>query len=183
MAMPVWLLDIDGVINAAVGPKRPPTHAWPASEWIDTSADGIDRGRVRTRTWRILAARPVLDLIRSVHEQGRAEIRWHTTWQETAREVATALDLPEFAVQDAPEFYQLEEELRRDRWWKLPAVWRVLAEGRRVLWTDDDASTDLTTAQKATLAAAGCHVVSPDPMTGLCKRHLREIDEFLGGAS
>lgn len=173
---PVWLLDIDGVINAAVGPKRPPTHAWPAAEWIDTKAQN-------GTTWRILAARPVVEFIREVHESGRAEIRWHTTWQDLAGEVGRAVGLPEFAVQEAPEFHQIAEQLRRDRWWKLPAVWRVLAEGRRVLWTDDDAKSDLTQEQKTTLAAAGCHVVSPDPMTGLCKRHLRQIDEFLSAVS
>lgn len=181
--VPVWLLDIDGVLNAAVGPGRPPTQAWPKDQWIDTSADAIDRGRAKPRTWRILAAKPVVDFIRSVHESGRAEIRWHTTWQDLAREVSQALKLPEFAVQDAPEFWAIEEELRRDRWWKLPAVWRVLTDGRRVLWTDDDAEHDLKPQQKATLAAAGCHIVSPNPMTGLCKRHLREIDEYLGGVA
>lgn len=169
----VWLLDIDGVINAPAKPgARPPTHAWPVDAWIDTKADN-------GTTWRILAARPVLDFIRSVHEQGRAEIRWHTTWQERSAEVAKALDLPDFPVQEAPEFDQTEEHLRRDQWWKLPAVWRVLSEGHRVLWTDDDASWDLTADQKTRLAAAGCHIVSPDPMTGLYKKHLQQIDEFL----
>lgn len=173
MSLPVWLLDIDGVINAAVGTNRPPTHAWPAEDWIDTKAQG------RSQTWRILAARPVLDFIRTTHEQGRAEIRWHTTWQDKAAEVATALDLPTFAVQEAPELYAVEEQLRRGQWWKLPAVWRVLADGQRVVWTDDDASWDLTPQQKAALAAASCHVVSPDPQTGLCRRHLRDIDKIL----
>lgn len=173
--VPVWLLDIDGVINAAVRPKASmPTHAWPASDWIDTKADG------RSQTWRIVAATSVLDFIRSVHHDGLAEIRWHTTWQELSTEVAEALDLPEFSVQEAPEFDDVEEYLRRDRWWKLPAVWRVLRnEGRRVVWTDDDASTDLTTDQNTRLAAAGCLIVSPDPMTGLCSKHLRKIAAFL----
>ena len=170
---PVWLLDIDGVLNAT-SRHQPPPAAWPADVWIDTKAQGL------SRTWRILAARPVADFIRTIHQQHRAEIRWHTTWQHDATQVAAALGLPDFPVQDAPEFHRAAHLLARDEWWKLPAVWRILAfEGRRVIWTDDDADPDLTDEQKTTLAAAGCHIVSPDPTTGLTAEHLRDIDEML----
>lgn len=176
-APPVWLLDIDGVINAATL-GEPPTHAWPADDWVDTKADG------EARVWRMLAARPVLDFIREVHAAGRAEIRWHTTWQERAANVARALDLPEFPVQYAPEFLDVEEALRHDQWWKLPAAQRVVTdEGRALLWTDDDADWDLTAEQRTALEVAGrVLIVSPSSLVGLCRRHLRAIDEFLGGA-
>ena len=84
---PVWLLDIDGVINATVGWKgKPPTQVWAASNWIDTvAADAIQ--------FRILSARPVIEFVKLVHETGRAEIRWHTTWQHSAQNVADALGL------------------------------------------------------------------------------------------
>jgi hypothetical protein len=171
--VPVWLLDIDGVVNPAVGPNRPPSHVWPVPEWVEARAAGL----------RVLAARPVLDFIRSAHKTGRAEIRWHTSWQERAGEFGYALGLPAFPVQEAPEYHRRDDRGRvGDSWWKLPTVWRLLAEGRRALWTDDDASMDLRPEQRATLGAAGCHVISPDPVAGLCRRHLRMIDEYLPAA-
>lgn len=174
---PLWLLDIDGVINAAVGTDgKIPTHAWPRDVWTD------DRAMGQTREWRILAAAPVVELIRSVHEQGRAEIRWHTTWQSQAANVAKVLDLPEFAVEHAPE-YDWDEERHRAQWWKLPAVWREVANGRRILWTDDDASYYLTTEQKIRLRQAHVQIVSPSFTEGLCKKHLRIIDEWLPGGA
>lgn len=172
---PVWLLDVDGVINAVTA-KPPP--AWPADQWVVTSghADGA--------TWPIRAARPVLDFIALAHEQGRAEVRWHTTWQHDALALAEALGLPEFGVQDAPEYAARTDALRRGRWWKLPAAQRVMQdEGRSLLWTDDDAAWDLGREQEAYLASLGSLlVVAPSQQTGLCKRHLRLIDEFLPAA-
>jgi hypothetical protein len=166
MTVPVWLLDIDGVINAATRGK-PPTHAWPATDWIDT----------RAKTWRILAARPVLDFIRTVHEKGMAEIRWHTTWQHDAQLLADALDLPTFSVQHAPEFDEL-----RAGWWKLPAAHRALDEGRGLVWTDDDIAVEVSDVELASFAMAGAVVLTPPVRTGLCPRHLEQIDTYLAKA-
>lgn len=170
MTNTVWLLDIDGVINAAT--RRPPTHAWPESDWIDTKASDAKR------QWRILAAQPVLDFIRAVHDDERAEIRWHTTWQHHAQEVADVLGLPTFPVQEAPEYANAHHLVG---WWKLPAAHRVLRAGHRLVWTDDDA-VDLHRTERTELEAAGpVLVVSPSAQTGLCRRHLADIDAFLAG--
>jgi hypothetical protein len=172
MTRAVWLLDIDGVINAAS--RRPPTHAWPEADWIDTKASDAKR------QWRILAPRPVLDYIRAVHEGQLADIRWHTTWQHHAQQVAAALDLPTFPVQEAPEYIEAPHIAG---WWKLPAALRLLEAGHRLLWTDDDA-IDLHRTERSELAAAGSILIaSPDPQTGLCRRHLRDIDTFLTAAA
>lgn len=172
MKPPVWLLDIDGVINA-VG-RTVATNAWPKESWRQL------RYRDRSSTGsglQITVALPVLDLIREVHEAGLAEVRWHTSWQDAAPRLAVELGLPVFAVAAAPEFHAGT----RQGWWKVPAVRRVLAdEGRAVVWTDDDASHDLGHTERAELAALGrLLIVSPDPLTGLCKRHLAKISEFL----
>lgn len=164
---PIWLLDVDGVLNAAS--TKPPTYAWPAEAWRTVKVSGL----------RILVADPVLNFLRRIDTLGLAEIRWHTTWQTDAHVLAEALDLPEWSIADAPEHLRIGEHLRRNEWWKTPAVWRALLESRPVLWTDDDADTDLTREQKTTLAAAGALVVSPDPRTGLCQRHLRQIENWL----
>jgi hypothetical protein len=168
---PVWLLDIDGVINALS--SRPSTRDWPVGGWREVEAESAHGLR-----WPILAAQPVLDFIALVHDTGRAEIRWHTTWQEFANNVSRSLGLPEFAVQPAPEF----DEPLGFTWWKLPAAHRVLVEeGRRLVWTDDDAVSELSRAELRHLKTLGqALLLCPDTMTGLRQRHLKRIDGFLG---
>lgn len=167
---PVWLLDIDGVVNACT--KKPDRNVWPADQWIRGHAEA------NGHRWPILFARPVAAFLREVHESGRAEIRWHTTWQHEAAHVAELLDLPEFPVQDAPEF-----TARTGEWWKLPAALRVVEdEHRPLVWTDDDAGDpwDLPRGDRARLAAAApTLIVAPSHTTGLTPKHLRQIDEFL----
>jgi hypothetical protein len=169
---PVWLLDIDGVINACT--KNPDRSVWPADAWVRPEAKG------HRRVWPILAATPVVEFIRQVHEAGRAEIRWHTTWQEMAVNLGAALDLPRFPVQDAPEF--LSWDLGRAAgWWKLPAAERVLRdEGRTLVWTDDDITWSLGRRGSDDLRELGpVLLVSPSELTGLTPKHLRHIDDFL----
>jgi hypothetical protein len=165
------LLDIDGVVNAYGGRAKLPTHAWSEDDWIVTRANGFN----------IWAARPVLEFIRKTHEAGLAEIRWHTTWQNDAQILADALDLPTFEVQPAPEFKDYIE--RKRGWWKLPAAQRVVGEEkRRLVWTDDDAAWSLHGGQEAALRALGdVLVVAPSEQTGLCRKHLRLIGDFMAG--
>lgn len=170
---PVWLLDVDGVVNAAT--KKPDRSVWPADAWIHTHATS------NGHRWPILVAQPVVDFIRDVHEQGRAEIRWHTTWQEDANCLADILGLPTLPVQDAPEYGDYFAE-RRNGWWKLPAALRVVeGEGRPLVWTDDDACPfDLPRAARARLEhTQPTLIVTPSPNSGLTRKHLRKIDAFL----
>jgi hypothetical protein len=175
---PVWLLDIDGVLNAAS--RKPPGFVWPRDQWIQ------DRATVGRHSLPILAARPVVDFIRQVHEQGRAEIRWHSTWQHDAKAVADLLDLPDFPVQEAPEW---PDSAHDEVWWKLPAVQRVARDGwqpefrqsRALVWTDDDAyGIDLPERDVAALrSTCPLLLVVPQARLGLTPKHLREIDAFL----
>lgn len=169
--VPVWLLDLDGVVNAAS--RTFPTHAWPAETW-----QGIEVEDEEGITWPIKAARPVVEFIKGVHEAGRAEIRWHTTWQAHALHVGRQIGLPDFGVQEAPEY----KEYGAEGWWKSPAARRILAEeGRDLVWTDDDADLELGRDERMELATLGRRllIVCPDSRTGLCRKHLRRIDKFL----
>ena len=170
--VPVWLLDLDGVVNAAS--RTFPTHAWPKQTW-----QGIEAEDEEGITWPIKAARPVIDFIKEVHGAGRAEIRWHSTWQGYAVHVGRQLGLPDFGVQEAPEYKDSDAE----HWWKAPGARRVLAEeGRDLLWTDDDADEWLGRQERTELASLGHRllIVCPDSRTGLCKKHLKRITQFLG---
>lgn len=171
--IPVWLLDVDGVINAA-GLGKPPTFAWPADQWTDRHVITMGGHKLRIRT-----ARPVLDFICEVHEQGRAEIRWHTTWQEDAQTLAVQLGLPEFPVQDAPEYKAFMGKGVKG-WWKRPAAERILDEGRALVWTDDDITWSLGRRGEDELRTRGpVLLVSPSEQTGLLPKHLRQIGDFL----
>jgi hypothetical protein len=170
------------VLNAISTAPHP--DVWPADRWVraEAACAGV--------RWPLLAARPVLDFVRRVHRAGRAEIRWHTTWQSEAAAVSRALDLPDFAVQPAPEF----DSWQRQRiggaaplgatWWKLPAAERVADdEGRPLLWTDDDAEAQLgpAAAERHPLYARDdVLVVVPRTEVGLTPLDLLAIDAFLG---
>ncbi len=177
---PVWLLDVDGVINAIS--ERGDCATWPADQWRRHEVTHLNG-----TTWPILAAEPVLDFLREVHHAGAAELRWHTTWQNSAQHrLAPALGLPDWPVAGSPEFtdqhdsgYGFAAQVRRT-WWKLGAVERVIREeGRRLLWTDDDIRYGGDEELERVLSAPGVLAVSPTPTTGLDRGDLASIADFL----
>ena len=181
---PVWLLDIDGVINAVS--RKPPTHVWPEEVWQQERV--LNVMGLFPITW----VQPVIDFLTEVHERGRAEIRWHTTWQEEAQLVADLTGLPVFPVADAPEFRSGSANaaawiaaggrIGAEPWWKLAAAQRVVQEERRPLvWTDDDITDALWNYDMGANfeAHAPTLAVCPDHRTGLVRKDLDLIDTFL----
>lgn len=166
--LPIWLLDIDGVINP--WPEDPPYFVWPTWTQVKVTSGPHD--------YPIKVAHGVRDFIIRVHEEGLAEIRWHTTWQQEANVLGRDVGLPEFPVQEAPEIGQWRYRNRLD--WKVPAVFRVLGqEERPVLWTDDDHKRMLTQSQVRSLMELDCMMVTPDPDLGLTPRELEHIEHCL----
>jgi hypothetical protein len=169
---PVWLLDIDGVVNAlARGAVR---GSWPQDAWIQRviRADMPGHGPM---VLPILAARPVLDFVAQVYHSGTADVRWHSTWRAAAMtELAPVLGLPPIPISVAPEWTAPPYE----GWWKLPAARRVLESGRRLVWTDDDLGVfaaevgDLVSRPDALL-------IGPDRHIGLTGADLDSIAAFL----
>jgi hypothetical protein len=170
-SLPVWLLDIDGVINAlARGPVR---GAWPADDWTQhvVRAEIPNMGMM---VLPILVAEPVLDFVRKAVASGTVEVRWHSTWRTAAvTDLAPMLDLPSIPISIAPEWTE-----RPEGWWKFPAAERVIASGRRLVWTDDDIARfdgelgGLESREDALL-------ISPNPETGLTSADLDRIAAFL----
>ncbi len=183
MTTPVMLLDIDGVINAITKKINP--AIWPRAAWSTGRASAGDR------EWPITWSHGVVEFLTRIHTEGRAEIRWHTTWQHDAQNLADLVGLPAFPVADAPECPRediLNGELIAARirdglpaWWKYGAARRVVIDERRpLIWADDDITRELTRRERDAMALMGpvCFV-SPDQTTGLIPRHLREIKTFL----
>ncbi len=172
-APPVWLLDIDGVVNALA--RGPVAGSWPPERWVQQviSADIPGSGRM---VLPIFAARPVLDFVTRAVRTGAAEVIWHSTWREAAvSDLAPVLGLPPIPVSYAPEWTHRPERL----WWKLPAAQRVVESGRRLVWTDDDIA--VVPDQVAALTAhPDTLLISPDPQSGLTADNLQSIADFIG---
>lgn len=164
---PVWLLDVDGVINACT--KNPDRSIWPLDQWT----------AYRVRKMPILVARPVVEFITAAHEAGTVEIRWHTTWQDMANELAAEVGLPTFPIADAPEYRTWDLD-RAAGWWKLPAAKRVLTDEKRpLIWTDDDITYSLGRRGQDEMRALGpALLIGPNERTGLTPKHLRWISDF-----
>jgi hypothetical protein len=170
---PVWLLDVDGVVNALS--RTPVPGSWPAAAWVQhaVAAEVPGTGRM---VFPILAAQPVLDFVAGVVRSGAADVIWHSTWRESAvTDLGPALGLPELAISFAPEWTDRSERV----WWKLPAAERVVASGRRLVWTDDDIA--VLPDQVAELAAReDTLLIAPDPVSGLTGPQLDAIARFVG---
>jgi len=179
-AIPVWLLDVDGVINACT--PKPDPSIWAQDMWREGKA-AADNG-----TFTIRWSTSVVDFIREVAESGRAEVRWHTTWQHHAAAIEELTGLPSLAVAEAPEFDSPSAYAAkaiadgRPDWWKLPTAERVVRdECRPLIWTDDDITSGLWRydVDAGLRAFAPALLVSPNERTGLTPKHLRLIGDFL----
>ncbi len=194
-AVPLWLLDVDGVLNAVA--LEPDHQVWP--RW----RRGVARTDRRTRAWPIQWAPDVIEHLLGWHGQGRVEIAWLTTWGAYANdELATLLGLPRLPVAGAPPsrvppssqsaaagwgvgtHAEVAGADAADpltgRWWKFDVLRRLHATdpGRPIVWTDDDLAVEpAVTAWMRTHTTS--LLIAPDPRCGLIPRHLEAIDRFL----
>jgi hypothetical protein len=179
-ARPVWLLDIDGVVNALAPGPLP--RAWPEDEWVQRVVHANVPGR-GPMVLPILAARPVLTFVGDVVRSGSADVVWHSTWRASAvTDLAPMLGLPPIPISVAPEWmpeWTPKWTQRADGvWWKLPAAQRVVAAGRPLVWTDDDLG--VLADQVAALAEhPDTLLIGPDPQTGITADQLETIAAFL----
>lgn len=169
---PVWLLDIDGVINA--NPYQKPTHVWPEGDWIETQVADSNG-----RKWPFMTAAPVIDFIQDVVWQDKAEVIWLTTWQNDAQKVAAEFRVPELAVVTNP----MDKRHRVSwihTWWKLQEALAIADWGRPIIWTDDDIGLEVRGFWKDRIRdKINSLLISPNGNEGLHPKHLARIEEFL----
>lgn len=170
---PLWLLDIDGVINA-VG--RSYARPWPlyrsgqASPYSELDPD--DRGY--TITW----APALTEQIRELHESGAVEVQWLTTWGSGANiQLADLVGLPKFEVVEEPN--ARSGKLDRFAWWKFEAAKDVATAnpGRKVIWTDDDLWSEPLAKNFA--RDNGWLAIAPHVQHGLAPAHLELILTYI----
>lgn len=167
-AIPVWLLDVDGTLNAFAG-------GGPDLGWGDTR---VDRVQGPTTLWTLRWAPPLLDRIRALLDAGLVEIRWCTTWTEQVRILEELLDLPALPVEVIPGPGELNQDA------KIAAALAVLAAGRPLVWADDNAIPEPGEAGwDDAFEAPGAPrlFITPEPTHGLQPEHLDAIERFLAG--
>lgn len=161
---PVWLLDVDGVVNAAA-PRwgAPPRRA-----------SAIHTGETFRMSW----APELVDALGGLHRAGRVELRWATTWVDESRQLERLFGLPELATAFAglgPSPAVKTPAL------KIAAALLVLEQERRpLIWTDDDAIPARGPLRQA-IESAGppTLLIAPDPRYGLQPEDLAAVTAFL----
>lgn len=158
---PVWLLDIDGVINGS-----PREAGW-----------GGPPSKVKAG-FPVYYEPRLIDRIRAVHMSGRAEVRWCTTWcgwPDQLKHLGALLDLDlSSAFGDRP----------ASKTWadlKVEAALDVLREGRRLIWTDDSevsAACDLFPLLARAEFEGRALLIEPVSERGLRPEHLDSIEAF-----
>ena len=160
MTTPIWLLDVDGVLNA-VG-RKPPKMAGHWQSWEQTRCNGFD----------LTFSLELLERIKALVDQGRVEVHWLTTWWNDI----ALLPFPHF--HDYPVANDREEFLAGVEWWKLPVAQRLHVPGRKMVWTDDDLAF-VPAAQRWVHDQPEVLGIAPKTIHGLTPKHLDAIEHFL----
>lgn len=160
---PLWLLDVDGVVNAVCHPAPP----------------GYLRRRINgfVITWNP----DVVARMKQLHETGAVEIRWLTTWcHNAANMIAPGLGLPlDCAVEGA------EDHLDRDiqGWWKSVTAKRLsdAEPDRPLIWTDDDLDYAERNGEVNWLRerSGATFAYAPDWKQGITPQYLDRIEAFI----
>ncbi len=156
----MWLLDVDGVINAT----RPGWSAAPRRGMAYCLGDGYQM------RW----APGLVRRIREVAAGGDVTVRWCTTWCAEAEQLERLFGLP-----------PLERAWREPisagaaPTAKLVAARAVLAGGQRLVWTDDDALPGDSAVREALTAGGRALLIAPRPNRGLQPEHVEAIASFL----
>lgn len=150
---PVWLLDVDGVINA----RR---HAWPSR--IARTTLAVD-GESYPLAW----SPALVDRVRAHAVGGQVQIVWATSWCPHADRLEELWDLPPLARAWGVA-HGTDDELEVAK----RNAFAAAADTGRVIWTDDEHAPNTRTD-----AILG---IRPHPKGGLGPADLDDIEAFLG---
>ncbi|WBB94103.1 hypothetical protein [Verrucosispora sp. WMMC514] len=155
---PVWHLDVDGVINVS----RPGWGAAPRTGYAYAAGRG----------WKMRWAPALITRIRDLHKAGTVEVRWCTTWCAYADQLERLWALP-------PLVRAFTEDINGDAasLAKLAAARQVIAEGRRLIWTDDTEVPRWGEVHDE-LVFGGALLIRPRGSIGLQPEHLDQIEAF-----
>lgn len=164
MGRPVWLLDVDGVINVA-------HPGWGAAPRSGNAYSGAT-------AYRMLWAPTLIKRIRTLHRGGTVEIRWCSTWCAEAEQIERLFTLPPLDRSWCHETSAAAAPAA-----KLAAARAVLDQGRHLIWTDD---TEVPTSGPIYDELTRHHralLLAPSPRRGLQPEHLDAIEAFAAEAA
>jgi hypothetical protein len=155
----IVLLDVDGVLNALT---------------LDVP-EGWKRGLFNG--YQITWDPTITERLRDLHETGRVEIQWLTTWCEDADKLlAEPMGLPRGLVTHSS-FHRARSSLV---WWKLLHADDVAKNNpdRNIVWIDDDHGLDYESRNWAAIRD-NVLTISPDLYRGLTHEDLDKIEEWI----
>jgi hypothetical protein len=156
---PVWLLDVDGVLNAS----RPGWGAAPRKQMAYADGDA----------WPMRYAPALIDRIRGLVAADVLEVRWCTTWCAWADQLERIWRLPPLGRAFTEPLNGSAASLA-----KLAAARQVLAAGRRLIWTDDAEVPGPGELYDELAADGRALLIRPAGSRGLQPEHLDEIEAF-----
>ncbi|OKI63421.1 hypothetical protein [Micromonospora sp. CB01531] len=163
MSRPVWLLDVDGVVNVA----RP---GWGAATRSGSAYSGATAYRMR---W----APALIERIRLLHRIGHADIRWCSTWCAEAEQIERLFGLPRL---DRSWYHEVSAATAPAA--KLDAARAVLNQGRHLVWTDDTEVPTSGPIYEELTRTGRALLIAPSPRLGLQPEHLGAIEAFTANA-
>jgi hypothetical protein len=154
---PVVFVDIDGVLAPLA------------------MREGLEVAHVGGWQGTVVYDPAVIAYLRRWHEEGLAEVRWLTSWDDDANTCfAPQVGLPTFFVHPEP--------LRSDGrgWWKEAVVCHHLYETpRRVVWLEDEAADSPAARLVAEAEPHRALIIVPDDRVGLTVADCAVVEEFL----
>lgn len=160
MDRPVWLLDVDGVINV----EHPGWGAAPRSGYAYSGG----------QDYRMRWSPTLVTRIRALHARGDVDIQWCSTWCHDADQVERLLALPRL---DRAWFDPITGTAVAMA--KLAAARQVLARGRRLIWTDDEEVPTSGPVHDELVKGGRTLLIAPSPRQGLQPEHMDEIETFV----
>jgi hypothetical protein len=165
---PLWLLDIDGVVN--IGPKG-------ASPWPDEPSEVfVQLFQGEGFAFPFKYSQMLLEEIERLAEEYDVEVRISSTWCGYGADLKSKLGLPYLDAFGRREAWQNVDEL------KMNAVDEALGEGRPTIWTDDVVPMGhwITAESSPELDKKIC-VIVPLESEGLTPFDINHIETFLKG--
>lgn len=164
---PIFLLDVDGVINAFGdwAERDREKEGWPEYKCFNAHS--------KTGSYLIRYAPALIDRLNALAD--RVEFRWLTTWHaETDEAIAKAVGFQ----RGLPHLGEVDHYA--SPWWKLQPAIDCFNEGHGLIWADDDLQGDFQS--RTWVRSQEPHELlplTPNMTVGLTPKHMDQVEEWL----
>jgi hypothetical protein len=160
MKTPIWLLDVDGVINA----NKPGWGAAPRSGLIPGTST----------VYRMRWAPALIKRIRDLNRAGSVTIRWCSTWCSDIDQVERLFGLPHL---ECAWHHPIDTNSAKHA--KLQSAREILARDHPLVWTDDEVVPTNGPILEELTRHGNALLIAPQTNRGLQPEHLDQIERFI----